>query len=420
MNILFINTFLHGGAAKGAQFLFELLKEKQDNMKFLCLDGQKENDEKYIRYKDKYWFDLFGSKKISRILRELIVPKELKKFKEKYVKNNKFSLFNHCRTTYKKIDIRGFDIIHLNWVAQFVDYSTFFKKIKKDQKVIWTLRDMNAFTGGCHHADECIQFYDGCKECPQLKLSGLEKEIERIFRIKEDALSKMSDNQLKIVCPSRWVMEQSKKSKLLGRFEHIYISHGVDISKYNLKDKDECKKRHGIDRNSKVILFVAQSLSEQRKGFDLLTKALSKVDSKNLVLVSVGNVNYEYKEELKKHSHVNLGFISDSNVMSEIYNCADVFVTPSMAESFGFTIAESLCCGTPVIAFETTAITEKIEVEKNGYLAKKGDVSDLYEKIHKSSMKGVGWMPEVISKNAKEKYSHNKMRDLYLELYKKV
>ncbi len=42
------------------------------------------------------------------------------------------------------------DVLNLHWVAGFVDYSMFFTG-RVRQPVVWTLHDMNPFTGGCHY-----------------------------------------------------------------------------------------------------------------------------------------------------------------------------------------------------------------------------------------------------------------------------
>ena len=42
------------------------------------------------------------------------------------------------------------DIIHLHWVAKFIDYTSFFQSLPKNPPVILKLHHMNSFTGGCH------------------------------------------------------------------------------------------------------------------------------------------------------------------------------------------------------------------------------------------------------------------------------
>jgi hypothetical protein len=41
------------------------------------------------------------------------------------------------------------DIINLHWVANFIDFQSFFRY--NDKPIVWTLHDANPFTGGCHY-----------------------------------------------------------------------------------------------------------------------------------------------------------------------------------------------------------------------------------------------------------------------------
>ena len=50
----------------------------------------------------------------------------------------------------------------------------------------------------------------------------------------------------------------------------------------------------------------------------------------------------------------------DNEQMAGLYSAADLFISTSMGEGFGLTIAESLACGTPVIAQDVSAITEVV------------------------------------------------------------
>src|SRR5687767_14714096 len=43
------------------------------------------------------------------------------------------------------------DIIHLHSVADLLDYDLFFRDLRRDVPIVWTLHDMNPFTGGCHY-----------------------------------------------------------------------------------------------------------------------------------------------------------------------------------------------------------------------------------------------------------------------------
>jgi len=60
------------------------------------------------------------------------------------------------------------DLVHLHWVAGFVDYRAFLPAVARRCPIVWTLHDMNPFTGGCHLDDGCGRHAFGCGRCPQL------------------------------------------------------------------------------------------------------------------------------------------------------------------------------------------------------------------------------------------------------------
>ena len=67
--------------------------------------------------------------------------------------------------------------------------------------------------------------------------------------------------------------------------------------------------------------------------------------------------------------------------MSLVYNAANIFIAPSLAEAFGYIVMESLCCGTPVVGFDVGGIPDMISHKENGYLAKYKDSEDIADGI---------------------------------------
>ncbi|MFR7466444.1 MAG: glycosyltransferase [Phocaeicola vulgatus] len=65
-----------------------------------------------------------------------------------------------------------------------------------------------------------------------------------------------------------------------------------------------------------------------------------------------------------------MGKISDEYSLTLLYNAVDVYVTSSLAESFGQTIIEAQACGTIPVGFDLGGIPDIIEHEKTGYLAR--------------------------------------------------
>ncbi len=71
--------------------------------------------------------------------------------------------------------------------------------------------------------------------------------------------------------------------------------------------------------------------------------------------------------EAKINGAITLGRISDEDLVNA-YSNALVTIGPSKQEFFGYATAESLSCGTPVIAFKRGASVEMIEHNQNGWL----------------------------------------------------
>jgi len=52
------------------------------------------------------------------------------------------------------------------------------------------------------------------------------------------------------------------------------------------------------------------------------------------------------------------GVFADHRALVPIFNAADVFVLPSSTEGFSLTMAEAMCCGTPVVTSNKAALGE--------------------------------------------------------------
>ena len=69
--------------------------------------------------------------------------------------------------------------------------------------------------------------------------------------------------------------------------------------------------------------------------------------------------------------------IRDERTLAQCYSAADVYAGPSLAETFGLVYIEAMACGTPVVAFDCTAVPEVVRHLEAGYLARNRDVDDL-------------------------------------------
>ncbi|HYO11542.1 MAG TPA: glycosyltransferase family 4 protein [Tepidisphaeraceae bacterium] len=271
------------------------------------------------------------------------------------------------------------DVINLHWIGGFLDWTSFFDAYPKHAPLVWRLADMGALTGGCHYDQGCGKFLDRCGACPQLGSSDNRDLSRDVWHRKRDALARVGPGGLHIVGTSRWIAGEAKRSSLFGGFPVSVIPNGLDVEEFSPRDKHFSRELWGIPRDAKVVLFAAESMANVRKGFRHLADAVAGLGAiGNLWLVSVGGGTCELPAGLR---HLSLGKVSNDRMLSTIYSAADVFVIPSLQESFGQTVIESLACGTAVVGFASGGIPDMVRPGQTGWLAPTGDTAALRDAI---------------------------------------
>jgi glycosyltransferase involved in cell wall biosynthesis len=271
------------------------------------------------------------------------------------------------------------DVINLHWIAGFVDYMAFFRTVPQRTPVVWRLADMNAFTGGCHYDDACGKYRTSCGTCPQLA-STRERDLAfQVWQRKKLAFDRVSSQRLHIVAPSRWTAREAGSSALLRGFPTTVIPNALDTAVFSPRDQQVAREALEVPRDAKVVLFVSDRVSNKRKGLALLVNALIGLrDLSGLFLVSLGRDEPDTPIPIP---HLHFGFVDNDRLLSLVYSAADVYAIPSLQESFGQTVLESMACGTPVVGFDVGGIPDMVRPGITGLLAPRGDVDALSEAI---------------------------------------
>ncbi|MFZ4730662.1 MAG: glycosyltransferase family 4 protein [Pseudanabaena sp.] len=277
------------------------------------------------------------------------------------------------------------EIINLHWVCDGFIPIKALRQFK--QPLVWTLHDMWAFTGGCHYNADCMNYTNSCGTCPQLH-SSKEKDLSRwIWQRKAKAWQNLN---LTIVTPSHWLAKCAASSSLLKDMRIEVIPNGLDTIQYRPIQKSVARSILGLPEDKQLILFGAISAtSDPRKGFNLLQSALQKLSEsgwgERVELVVFGASQPKNLPELGLKSHY-LGRLNDDISLSLAYAAGDVFLAPSVQDNLPNTVMESLACGTPCVAFDIGGMSDMIEHQQNGYLAKPFDIDDL--------ARGITWLLE--------------------------
>lgn len=267
------------------------------------------------------------------------------------------------------------DIVVVHWCNSFLSYKSIKKLLNGGKRIVFFMHDTWLFTGGCHVNLGCENYKTGCGNCPYIKGEKKKDLSYWNYRIKKSLLDLHS---VHIAGPSRWIVDCATQSDITKKGNISYVPNCIDGDIFKpSKDVNGIRKKYGISSDKKIVLFGAafNGTENRNKGFQYLLKALEYLSKDEYFLLIFGNckeADVVWRQEYKL-----LGYIYSEQEMAEVYNIADVYVTPSLQESFGFTVCESMLCGTPVVAFPVGGIKEQIIHKKNGYLAEYQNAQDI-------------------------------------------
>tara|TARA_B100000795_G_scaffold50853_1_gene33363 strand:- start:2040 stop:3251 length:1212 start_codon:yes stop_codon:yes gene_type:complete len=384
------------GAVKGAKILHEALLENNIESKFVNDTplNTKRIDKNIFFVNYTYLNILFNKICVltEKVLKTLFLhsPRET------------FTLSFFGRDITKLEEYKTADIIHIHWLNQgFIKLSSI-SKIKKP--VVWTLRDMWAFTGGSHYTMDFEKY-------EKSKLSTIIKNFKK----------KSYKKSFYFIAISDWLKNKALQSDVLREFNVERIYNNIDLKKFNNINKKQGKDFLNINTDKKIILYGANNPQSKRKGWDIFVESLKKLDKSKYYLLIFGNfwshktldkIGFEYKS---------LGFIDDTKILNSVYSCADLFVASSIQDGWPKTFAEAMYCKTPVVCFSNTSIAEIVNHKINGYVVQNFDSNQLKD--------GIEWLSRAIDnnnlnvesvKNRIEEFGSDKIAKKYIKLYEKI
>lgn len=417
MKILIVNTFDKGGAANSCIRLYRGLLKIGIRPKLLLQSKSKSLPLAEIAkpIQPKISKLKKAKKGLKKVLKELKLYSDppSKEIPFVWKRSSELEMFSYPASNYDIMQTSAYkeaDIVNLHWVANFLDYENFFKKNIKP--VVWTLHDMNPFSGGEHYTELFSGIDEEGYPIKRVITDFEKEEFEKIIQIKKNAL--INFQNLTIVAPSQWLASEARKSEIFkGRSVHC-IPYGLDSEVFAPRDKMYSRKLLNIPCDKMVILFVADSTSIPRKGFIFLKKAIQQIKNDNIVLCAIGSKTSELESD---NDLIELGSINDERLMSVAYSAADVFVIPSLMDNLPNTVLESLMCGTPVIGFPVGGIPDMIVHGENGLLTKEISVNSLVETLEEFLIRPERFDRQEIRNDAVQRYDSEVQEQEYINLF---
>ena len=266
----------------------------------------------------------------------------------------------------KRPEYQEADIIHLHWVNRGMLSIAGLAKLEKP--VVWTMRDMWPFTGGCHYALECDRFQTGCGSCPFLGHARENDLSAWVIRRKEAYFL----NDTTYVGVSDWLANCARKSKILAGRDIRSITNSINPSFFEREPKEQARQMLGLPPDRPILVYGAISLDDAYKGAALLEQAKPKIDVPKLFTCSFGREATSGGIKADKA----FGLISDDTKMRMLFAAADVLAFPSTQDASPKVPAEAIASGTPTVVFDATGPGEIVRHKQTGYAALPYDVDD--------------------------------------------
>lgn len=316
------------------------------------------------------------------------------------------------------------DIVHLHSInCGVVNIYSLLNFLKKNKiPTVLTHHAEFFYTGNCPHAFDCDRWLSGCGNCPnRFVATSCKWRDSTAVAWKRMRKAFSGFDRIHAVAVSPWLRERAENSPIMEGVPHSTVLNGVDINlfKPQKEEADQLKEKLHIGKDTKIILQVTAHFDDtditSKGGKYLVDLAKAMQDDPVVFLVVGSNCVHDI---LPGNMRV-IGHVNSAEELALYYSMADVCVTTSRRETFGMTVAESLCCGTPVVGFlaggpETIALPEFTQ------FLPYGDVEGMQHALKDKWLQFKDGRIDCIATKAAGKYDNDRMSKAYCELYKSM
>ena len=155
-------------------------------------------------------------------------------------------------------------------------------------------------------------------------------------------------------------------------------ARGVDRDQFNPERRDmDWRRSLGIGDEEMAIAFLGRIVME--KGLDVFAETIEVLEKKGLphrvLVIGDGPARGWFEEHLPGDA-VFVGHQEGADLARALAS-ADVFLNPSITETFGNVTLEAMACGLPVVAIAATGTNSLVEPNVTGLIAPPGHITGL-------------------------------------------
>ncbi len=310
------------------------------------------------------------------------------------------------------------DIVHLHCLnGFFVNVYSLINFLKQNKyNTVLTNHAEFMYTANCGYSLSCEKWKNElCRRCPRVKEFNGKLSLNRthhFYKIMERAFKDF--NNLTITNVSPWLTDRAKIAPIFKSQQNrnfTVLNPVIGMGSYRPSIENPYKK-YNLLTTTKIVLYVTPDINNPEKGGQLINDIANKLNNNDILFFVKSSTKPQFT--LGK----NIIYIEDQTSTEELYDLyhyANVSLLLSKKETFSMIVAESLCCGTPVVGFKAGG-PETITIPKYSSFVENGNINllatELLKMLNKPIEKG------TISKEAKEKYSISKISSQYINIYK--
>ena len=402
MKVLLINfTDAGGGAAIAAVRLVNALNEHGIYARLGVSEKKSANPYVITLPKKKHCFVVKAFRRINSFAGKLYAPiaRRIPNPFAFHTTNGILHTTNfHSDTDINWINNSEFDIVNLHWINGTVCNKDI-AKIKKP--IVWTMHDSWPCCGAEHHPNVSENDTRWREGYYRRNKPATTKGMDLCRKVWKQKKKYLSDKKIVFTAPSRWEQNVLKSSALFGHCGCELVPNIIDQTIFYPRDRQSVRALFGIPQNKTVIGFGAAydiDNPKSMKGSYYLIEALQKLNNpEKYFLVIFGPASSVFTSKVSL-SFFASGYLANPAILASIYSLCDIFVNPSLIESFGLTCLESIFCGVPVVAFDVGGTSDIVVHKETGYLASPYKAEELAH--------GIEWCVEnglLLSRNCLEK-----------------
>jgi glycosyltransferase involved in cell wall biosynthesis len=265
------------------------------------------------------------------------------------------------------------EIVHLHWICE--GYITIEEIGRIGVPVVWTMHDMWPVLSEKHicYSDSHRTGYND---------TNADRREQRTWARKQENFKRL--DSLTCVGVSRYMRDLAEESLLFEGREATNFPNPILRASFHRRHPGEGDAPViPSEHEGRLALLFVSGYVDHNKGIDLLDAALrepclaDRLD--RLFLLTVGPISrIPLQSSIRRHD---LGVVKSDERMAQIYSGVHLTLVPSRFESYSLCAAESICCGTPVVSFDTSGLRDVIEEGVTGFRARCFEPADFAAKI---------------------------------------